>query len=195
MPVKNTRLAYGSVAKSFHWVVALLILTLLAVGFIMSDMENTPDKFKLYGLHKSVGISVLTLALVRLMWKAVNVAPLLPATLHRMEKLLAHAGHALLYVLMIAMPLSGWLMSSAAGVQVSVFGWFLLPDFVAPDKDVKDFFREAHELLAWALIVMISLHVLAALLHHFYYRNNVLRRMLPFTKEENYAPSDTATGC
>lgn len=195
MPLNNTKLSYGSVANFFHWLMALLIITLLAVGFIMTEMENSPDKFKIYGLHKSIGIVILTLAALRLMWKSVNVAPLLPDSMADIEKFAAQCGHALLYLLMFAMPLSGWAMSSAAGLQVSVFGWFTLPNLVAPDETMKQLLRNWHYYLAWAIIAMVSLHVLAALLHHFYHKNNVLRRMLPFVKEENYASSDTATGC
>src|SRR5689334_2393960 len=122
--LKNTEQSYGSVAKFFHWAIFLLIAGLLTVGYIMTGMENGPDKFQLIGLHKSIGVTVLTLALIRLGWKLANVAPLLPDSLHRYEKLAAHTGHALLYMLMIIMPISGWLMSSAAGFSVSVFGLF-----------------------------------------------------------------------
>ena len=167
----------------FHWVIFLLIAGMLCVGFYMTGLANTPDKFKLYGLHKSVGITVLFLALLRLMWKAANAAPALPAGLHKLEKFLAHAGHAALYVLMVLLPLSGWAMSSASGFPVSVYGWFVLPDFVQPDKELKHILAERHEFLAWAMIVMVGLHALAALLHHFYYKNNVLIRMLPFAKD------------
>jgi len=109
---------------------------------------------------------------------------------------LAHAGHALLYVLLFAMPLSGWAMSSAAGFPVSFFGLFTLPDLITPNQSLKADMMDLHKALAWLLIAMIILHALAALLHHFYYKNNVLRRMLPFTKEEKYAQdSDTMVGC
>jgi cytochrome b561 len=178
--LKNTIESYGLVAKFFHWLIFLLIATLLAVGFLMTDMENSPDKFFVYGIHKSVGITVLLLALIRLGWKMANVAPVLPSSLHQVEKFLAHAGHAFLYVLMIAMPLSGWMMSSASGFPVSVFGLFTLPDLVAPDKELKALLVDTHYLLAIVIIVVVSLHILAALTHHFYYKNNVLRRMLPF---------------
>src|SRR5437868_2685070 len=108
MALRNTDLAYGSIAKTFHWAIAIIIIGLLTVGLIMADMPVSPDKFKLYGLHKSFGITVLLLALFRLGWKAANHSPLLPDTLNRLEKFLAHAGHGILYVLMFAMPLSGW---------------------------------------------------------------------------------------
>ncbi len=198
---KNTAFSYGIVAKSFHWVMALMILGLLAVGFYMAGLDGTPDKFKLYNLHKSTGCLVLILVCVRLMWKMVNVAPVLPPSLHRLEKFLAHMGHLALYALMFAMPMSGLLMSQASGFPVSVFGLFIMPEFMAPMPAWKGTFREAHEVIAWMIIVMVSLHVLAALLHHFYYRNNVLRRMLPFVKEvTDYEQppiqnSDTLTGC
>lgn len=196
MSLRNTKTGYGSVAKTFHWLIFLLIAGMVTVGFIMTDMENGPDKFRLIGLHKSFGITVLALVCLRLGWKLINIAPPLPRSLPVWERFMAHMGHLALYLLMFAMPLSGWLMTSAAGFPVSVFGWFTLPNLIAPDRELRHFFVEAHEVLAWALIVMVSLHVLAALLHHFYYRNNVLRRMLPFTKEENHAPNpDTMAGC
>jgi cytochrome b561 len=185
MPLKNTVNSYGSVAKFLHWLIFLLIATLLVIGFLMTGMENSPDKFKIYGIHKSVGIIVLLTVILRLLWKAINIYPPLPDTLSKWDKLAAHAGHALLYVLIIAMPLSGWLMSSASGFSVSVFGWFILPDLIAPDKELGKQLRDNHGWLAYAIIVMVSLHVIAALLHHFYFKNNVLRRMLPFAKAKD----------
>lgn len=112
------------------------------------------------------------------------MVPLLPNTLKKMEKLLAHLGHWLLYALIIAMPLSGWVMSSASGFPVSVFGWFVLPDLVAPDMSLKALMLDVHEYMAYAIIALVSVHVLAALLHHFYYKDNVLLRMLPLGKVE-----------
>lgn len=179
--LKNTEIAYGSVAKSFHWLIFLLVASLLTVGFLMTDMENTPDKFRIYGLHKSFGIVVLALAGLRLGWRLINSVPALPQHMRNIEKLLAHASHWTLYALIIAMPLSGWMMSSASGFPVSVFGLFTLPDLVAPDKVLSGNLRDLHGLLAYAIIVMVSLHALAALLHHFYHKDNILRRMLPFT--------------
>lgn len=181
MPFKNTTETYGSVAKFLHWAIFLLIAALLTIGFLMTDMSNGPDKFKIYGIHKATGIIVLMLVMLRLGWKLANVSPLLPDSLHKWEKLAAHLGHALLYVLIIAMPLSGWLMSSAAGLSVSVFGLFTMPDLIAPDKPFGKLMREVHGWLAYAILVMVSLHIIAALLHHFYYKNNVLKRMLPFS--------------
>ena len=187
MCFKNTINAYGVVAKTFHWLMALLIISMLALGFYMNSLSMGPDKFKLIRIHKSIGIIILVLVALRLVWKSVNLAPLLPVSLRRFETFLAHAGHAFLYVLMFATPLSGWIMSSAMGFPVSVFAWFTLPNLVSPDGVLKRELMEVHTVLAWIIIVTVSLHVLAALLHHFYYRNNVLVRMLPFGGDTRYA--------
>lgn len=178
--LKNTESTYGSVAKTFHWLIFLLVAALLTVGFLMTGMDASPDKFKIYGLHKSFGILVLALMALRLGWRLINISPTLPDNMRRIEKLGAHAAHWALYALIIAMPLSGWMMSSASGFPVSVFGLAPLPDLVAADKVLKGILCDAHELLAYAIIALVTLHALAALLHHFYHKDNVLRRMLPW---------------
>lgn len=195
MQWRNGEDSYGSPAKFFHWLIFLLIATLLAVGFLMTDMANTPDKFFVYGLHKSIGVVVLSLAILRLCWKLNNITPRLPNTMRAIEKLGAHGMHWLLYALMLAMPLSGWLMSSASGFPVSVFGLFTLPDLVPPDKELKVFFKDAHELIAYLIIFCVLMHALAALLHHYRHKDNVLLRMLPFYKEKIHAQDiDTGAG-
>lgn len=195
MPLKNTVASYGSAAKFFHWLIFLLVAGLLTVGFIMTGREINPDTIRLYGLHKSIGIAVLLLALLRLSWRLANPVPALPEWMKPHERFLAHASHWLLYILIIVMPLSGWLMSSAAGFSVSVFGRFTLPDLVAPDKTLAETLAAAHGLLAFAIIGLVTLHAAAALLHHFYYKDNILRRMLPFTREAIRASDTDATGC
>jgi len=187
MSLQNTLQAYGGISKFFHWAVAALIIGMIAVGLVMADMENSPDKFKLIGIHKEFGIVVLCLAAMRLGWKMLNVSPLLPDGMKKTAVLGAKAIHSMLYVLMFAMPITGWLMSSAAGFKVSMFGLFLMPDLVAPDKEFGHKMAEIHEILAYILIVLISLHAAAALLHHFYYKDNILRRMLPNFKGKNDA--------
>lgn len=176
---RNTEERYGAPAQLFHWGMALLIVGLLALGLYMEDLPNSPDKIALYGWHKSFGATVLALAILRLGWALANRSPTLPGMMSAMEKRLAKAAHYALYALMFLMPFSGWLMSSAAGYPVSVFGWFTLPDLIEPSKPMRKLFGEAHELLASGLMALLALHVLAALLHHFYHRDNVLRRMLP----------------
>ncbi len=191
MCLRNTLQTYGIIAKTFHWLMALLIITLLAVGFIMADMENSPDRFKLIGLHKEIGIIVLGLVVLRLGWKILDVSPLLP-DIGRLAQFGAKAVHSMLYALMFAMPLTGWLMSSAAGFPISMFGWFVMPNLIDPDKEFGKYMRELHGVFAWTLIGLIVLHLGAALIHHFYYRDNILRRMLPnFRGKYNVENSDT----
>ncbi|MCM2343168.1 MAG: cytochrome b [Alphaproteobacteria bacterium] len=176
---RNTAERYGAVAIGFHWIVAVLVITLLAVGLVMTDMKPGPDMFKIYATHKSIGIMVLGLVVLRLLWKLTNPRPASLPTHRTWERLLAKAVHLFLYFAIIAMPLSGWIMSSAKGFPVSVFGWFTLPDLVAPDKDLSKAANEFHELIAYTLIVAIVLHFSGALKHHLIDKDGTLRRMLP----------------
>lgn len=185
MCFRNTSETYGIISKAFHWVIAVLVIALLAVGLIMADMETNPDKIKLIGLHKEFGIVVLALAALRLGWKILDVSPLMPKSVGKLAVIGAKSVHFLLYVLMFAMPVSGWMMSSAAGFPVSVFGLFTMPNLVEPNKELRHDLSELHEIFAWGLISLISLHVLAALFHHFYYKDNVLTRMLPKISKKN----------
>ncbi|MGD9650037.1 MAG: cytochrome b/b6 domain-containing protein [Dongiaceae bacterium] len=175
--LRNSAETYGLIAKIFHWLAAIFILTLLPVGWIMADMPVSPDKLKIYALHKSVGMTVLGLMILRLTWRATNPVPALPL-MPRWQRLSAHLSHYGLYALAIAMPLFGWLMSAAAGFPVSYFGLFVLPNPIAPDPALREFFRAAHGVGAYLLAGLVALHIAAALYHHFIRRDNVLRRML-----------------
>lgn len=184
MAIRNTSESFGSIAKFFHWLIFLMILCMLILGFIMSDMPNGPDKLKLYGIHKATGITILGLVLLRLVWKYMNISPELPDGMDAWQRLAAKASHVVLYVLMLAMPLSGWAMSSAAGFPVSVFGWFTMPSLISPNRELVDVFKEAHEVIGYLIIIISLTHGTAALLHHFYYKDNVLTRMLPFVRDK-----------
>ena len=176
---KNSKENYGLIAISFHWIMAIVVIGLIAMGFYMSNLENSPDKFKLYGLHKSFGGLILGLVILRLSWKLVNIAPELPLNIKLWERIAAKSAHLILYFFMFAMPVSGWLMSSAAGFPVSFFGLFTLPNLVEPNDELRKFFGEAHEIMAFALIGVIVVHFMAALQHHFLKKDTVLTRMLP----------------
>jgi cytochrome b561 len=182
MNLRNTAATWGSVQKSFHWVIALLVIGMICLGLYMTSLKISPTVFRLFALHKSFGIVALTLITLRLLWTLASIRPdALPG--HRpWEKFLAHLVHGFLYAAVIFMPLSGWVMSSAKNFHVSVFGWFTLPDLVAPDKALAHRAGEFHETLAWCLIAAIALHVAGALKHHVIDRDSTLRRMLPFTK-------------
>ena len=173
---RNTTEAYGSVAKTFHWVIAVLMIGILAVGLYMTGMKLGPDKFKLYGLHKSFGITILTLATLRLLWRLTGKHPFPLPNHQTWEKILAKLTHGLLYAALFAMPLSGWIMSSATGFSVSFFGLFTLPDVVGPNDKLSHLANEFHEIAAWVVIGLIALHAAGALKHHLIDRDNTLRR-------------------
>ena len=177
--IKNTKENYGIVAISLHWLMAILIIAMIILGIYMNGIENSPEKFKLYGLHKSFGSLILGLVSLRLIWKLMNIAPELPLNMKHWEKIVAKLGHLALYFFMFAIPISGWLMSSAAGCSVSFFGLFTLPNLVQPSNELRNFFGEAHEIMAFSLIGFIILHFTAAAQHHFLKKDNVLTRMLP----------------
>ncbi len=182
MELKNSETRYGTITKTFHWVMALLVIMMLVMGLVMGGIENTKDKIWVYGLHKSLGTTILALAVLRIVWHIVSRRPPLVAGLKKIEIFAAHAMHVFLYVSMLGMPLSGWLMSSAAGRSVSFFGLFNLPDFIQPDQGLREVFGTIHEYLGYTLIICIALHAAAALKHHFINKDATLKRMLPFFK-------------
>ena len=136
-------------------------------------------KLALLAEHKSFGMTVLMLAVIRFAWRLKNLPPSLPTNMHRVERFLARFTHVSLYVLLIAMPLSGWLMSSAKNYSVSWFGAFSWPNLIGPSETAFNFFKTLHHLLSDALFAIAALHILAALKHHFWNQDDVLARMLP----------------
>jgi cytochrome b561 len=183
MQFSNSTLRWGSVAQLLHWLIVALIVTQVILAGIADDLPLGLKKLAVLARHKSVGITILMLAAVRLGWRVANrESPPLPPTLKPYERFLAHFTHVALYVLLFAMPISGWIMSSARNFPVSWFNLFQLPDLVAPNQTLYDAMVLTHEVLAWTLAAVVALHVLGALKHHFVLRDDVLRRMLPFTK-------------
>lgn len=170
---------YTRTAKILHWLIATSILGLLIVGFVMADMELSPEKLQYYSWHKWAGVFVFMLTIARLAWRVLNPPPSLPVTMKKSLKLLAHLGHFTLYLLCILIPLSGWLMSSAKGVQTVWFGILPIPDLLSRDKALGNQLQELHETLNWIFIAVISTHILAALKHHFIDKDGILIRMLP----------------
>jgi cytochrome b561 len=168
---------YSRVAIAFHWAIAALILFNLWLGLFH---ESLPREWKVMPVHKSVGITVLALTLARIAWRLAHRPPALPGHMPAVEKLAARASHFLLYALMLALPLTGWLMSSnpERPRPVEYFFLFKLPVLPAT-PGVAGAAHEAHELLGWAMLVLVAVHILAALRHHFLLRDRVLVRMLP----------------
>jgi cytochrome b561 len=179
---KNTAQRWGTPSRLFHWVIVALIITQFVLASIAEDLPLGMAKLATLARHKSVGITILALALLRLLWRLYNRnSPPLPSNLKPYQRWLGHLVHYGLYLLLFAMPLSGWMMSSAKNYPVSWFGVFTLPNLVQPDEGLFELLKSTHEVLAGALLAFATLHVLAALYHHFMKKDDVLRRMLPFT--------------
>jgi cytochrome b561 len=174
--------SWSAVAKFLHWLVALLILVQFVLGWMATTWRLSPTKLNLFVWHKSTGMVVLALVVVRLLWRLSHPAPALPAGMPPWERVAAHLSHALLYVVMIAMPITGWIVSSAAGVPFSIYWRIPLPVIVPPDKHTEDVAAIVHFSLGIALLALLVLHVGAALRHHFVKRDDVLTRMLPARK-------------
>lgn len=179
MSIKNTPLRYGSVAMSLHWIIAVIIIGLLAAGLYMVPLPIGAQKLKLYGLHKEFGILILMLFMVRISWRFYNLTPALPSHMPIWQQWAAHGAHYAFYFFMLAMPITGWMISSASGLPVSFFGLFVLPDLIKPDEHMRILLSDLHRWLAYALIATIVAHIGGALQHHFIYKDDILRRMLP----------------
>ena len=172
---------YTATAKTLHWLIAVLLLGLLGLGFYMHDLPLSPEKLRLYSWHKWAGVTVFLLVIVRLAWRVTHQPPALPSRMPRIQQWAAHAVHIALYALMLAIPLSGWLMSSAKGFQTVWFGVLPLPDLVAKDQALGELLSTVHQVLNLVLIVVVIGHVGAALKHHFVDKDDILTRMLPRT--------------
>jgi cytochrome b561 len=170
---------YTAPAKLLHWLMAILLLGLLALGFYMHDLPLSPVKLQLYAWHKWAGVSAFLLALLRLIWRLTHRPPALPDNMPKRLQLIAHAGHLGLYGLMFAIPLSGWLMSSAKGFQTVWFGILPLPDLLAKDKALGDLLQISHEALNFVFIALLVGHIGAALKHHLIDKDDILTRILP----------------
>jgi cytochrome b561 len=177
MDKARTPLKYTAVARSLHWLMAVLILGLLALGLYMHELPLSPQKLQLYAWHKWAGITVFLLVWLRLAWRLAHPPPPLPDPLSPIVRRLAAAGHATLYLLMIAIPVSGWLMSSAKGFQTVWFGVLPIPDLVARDAALGETLQEAHETLNLLLMLTLSGHLLAALWHQFVRKDGALARI------------------
>jgi cytochrome b561 len=177
MHIRNKIDHYGFIAIFLHWSMAILILGQIFLGWYMNGLTLSPTKVQLYGIHKQIGIVVLLLATVRLSWRSTNVTPSL-SDISLLERVAANSAHRLLYFFMFAVPVSGWLMSSAKGFSVSFFGLFLLPDLISPDKELGHLLKKTHEWLAYGWLGVIALHAVGAFKHHFIDKNLILRRML-----------------
>jgi len=176
---------YSRTAIGLHWLAALAIAGNLAFGLTMVDLPLSPAKLKYYSWHKWAGVTIFLLSALRLLWRLAHPAPALPSSLPAWQRAAANASHHLLYALFFAVPLSGWLFSSAAGFQTVYFGVLPLPDLLSRNKELADILKLVHRYANYTLAALVVVHVAAALKHHLVDRDEVLARMLPFLKLRN----------
>ncbi|MDF1792367.1 MAG: cytochrome b/b6 domain-containing protein [Thalassobaculaceae bacterium] len=177
MALRNSETAFGWMAKGFHWLTALAIAAMFVIAWRMDALPIGLAKLQAYGWHKSIGLTILVVTALRLLWRLVNPQPPFLGN-SRWQGRASTAAHWLLYACLIALPVLGWLMSAAANTPVNLFGLVVLPNPIAPDRELAHLFEEAHETLAYGLLGLVALHAAAALKHHLVDRDATLRRML-----------------
>ena len=156
---------------------AILVLGTLGLGAFMSDIEPLSRRFQAFGWHKSLGLLVLVLWVVRMVWRLRARVPVLPTVMPLWQKRVAQVSHGLLYLLMLVVPISGWLYHSSTNLPLRWFGLFRVPPLIDANPELKSTLQDLHGVMAWTLLVLIFLHVGAALKHHFIDRDDVFRRM------------------
>ena len=179
MPIKNTANEWGIVSKTLHWLIVVLIIVMGYLGLTMVELPISPHKITTYALHKSIGLTILALVVLRLAWRLYAGAPATVPGTPRWQHILATLMHWALYALLLAMPITGWLLNSAAGFPLQWFGMINLPALVARDPGLHDRLTELHETLFWTMVTLAALHAIAAIAHHFIQRDATLARMLP----------------
>ena len=170
---------YTRLSIFFHWLIAILIVAAFALGSVMTDMKISPTKLQYYSWHKWLGVTILGLVALRLLTRLFSGAPAHLDRLKKWEKQVANGTHALLYLLMFAVPLSGYFYTSAAGFPVVYLGLFELPTIIGPNPELKPLLKVLHEMLTTVILVVVGLHVAAALKHHFIDKDGTMQRMLP----------------
>ncbi|TCV95692.1 cytochrome b561 [Luteibacter rhizovicinus] len=187
MALRSNPTGWSPVTKFFHWLMALLILGNGFFALWMDGLKPSLNKINMFALHKSIGLTVLSLFLLRLLWRAVDRRPPdEPAP--RWQQIAAHAVHGLLYLLIVALPLTGWLFNSAHGYPLQFFKQFNLPALVEKNPGLSDLMGSVHEYLFWFLCLVLVAHIGGALKHHLIDRDDTLRRMLPFARTRRSAP-------
>ncbi len=178
MGIYNTKRSYGSVSKFLHWTISTTLIFMIVIGFYLKELKTLYTNISM--LHKSIGIILLAVMLIRVFWRWKNTNPVLLESIPRWQARVSDFTHYALYILVFMMIFSGWIMSTAAGKPPNLFGMFHAPmPFIPLSASLKTFGRNAHYYLGWTLVALITLHFLAALKHHFINKDDVLRRMLP----------------
>lgn len=175
----NTNQKYSGTSILLHWLIAALIIGAFVLGTIMTDMRISQTKLKYYSYHKWIGITVLALVAIRLINRLLSKPPAYAVAMPAWQLKAAEMMHWLLYLLMFAVPVSGYLYTCAAGYPVVYLGLFELPSLIAANPDIKDSLKQIHELLNYLMLASVILHVLAALKHQLIDKDHLLKRMMP----------------
>ncbi|KAF3996097.1 cytochrome b [Glaciimonas immobilis] len=179
----NSPTSYTTTAISMHWLVGLLIFAAFGIGWYMTGIHGlTPQKLKLFSWHKWLGVTIFGLAVIRVAWRLLHPAPALPPGMPRWQQQAAHVVHQVLYVLIIVIPVTGYLYSAAAGVPVVYLGLFKMPMLIEKNDQLKTILAPTHVWLNYLMATIVVAHILAALKHQLIDRDGTLGRMLPFLK-------------
>lgn len=174
--IKNTQTTYGAIAKSFHWIMATLFVGMFIVAYIMINLSKSDFKFSLYDLHKATGLLLFGLVALRLSWRLFNASPKLPRSIPAWQRIASSGNILLLYFLMFAMPITGFLTSTLGGHAISFYGTFHLAP-LANSKPLSETFSNAHEILSYLLLAAFTLHLAATIYHHYILKDEVIGRM------------------
>ncbi|MEQ8700503.1 MAG: cytochrome b [Bauldia litoralis] len=180
MPFRNTPDRFGFLARLFHWLIFLLLIGSFTLAWTMHDLPLSLLKLQMYSWHKWVGATVFLVVILRLGWRLTNPVPAAPAGTPGWQRLAAGLSHFLLYAILIVMPLTGWIMSSMKNLPLVYLGVIPIPSPFGKNEQWAEILEDVHETLGLLLLILIGVHVLAALYHHVILRDNVLRRMLPW---------------
>jgi cytochrome b561 len=180
MQIRNTTEQFGVVARTLHWLTLVLLIGAFTLAVSMVNMPFSPRKLEFYSWHKWVGVTIFLVALLRLAWRFANPVPQPPDGTPHWQRRLAGLSHAALYAILLIMPVTGWIMSSALNLPVVYLGLIHIPSPFGVDRALGEAMKVVHLSLAVALLVLVSIHILAALYHHLVLRDDVMRRMLPW---------------
>lgn len=168
---------YGAVARALHWIIAILILCAVALGLATAALDSGGTQDRLFAVHKSVGLSILILMCVRALWRATHAAPALPKAMPAWQCWTAHIIHSLLYAVAVVLPVSGYVAVAARGRETIFLGFWSVPRWVPLDRSLAHTSETVHVVSQYALYALVIGHVGAALYHHFFVRDDILRRM------------------
>lgn len=181
MLIRNTAERFGLVARALHWLTLVLLAGSFTLAISMVNMPLSPRKLEFYSWHKWVGVTIFLVVLLRLAWRLANPVPRQPESTPQWQRRLAALSHGALYAILIVMPVTGWIMSSALNLPVVYLGLVHIPSPFGVDRALGETLKVVHLTLAVVLLVLVTIHVLAALYHHLVLRDDVLRRMLPWS--------------